>query len=65
MVTIDQRAALEAIPDHDLEVDRADLMTTLEQPPTTGTMTTVRLAGYLLATIVVTVLAAIVWSAAH
>lgn len=65
MVTIDQRAALQTIPDDDLEVDRADLMAALEQPSTTGTMTTVRLACYLLAAIVVTVLAALVWSATH
>jgi hypothetical protein len=64
-MTFEQRAALDDVADDDLMVDRADLAAALHQPPEAGFMSTERLAVYLVLTIAVTVLAAIVWSSVH
>jgi hypothetical protein len=62
-MTIDQRAALDRVPDGDLMVPRNELAAALQEPADTGEMSTWRLSLYLLATLAVTVIAAIVWSA--
>jgi hypothetical protein len=64
-MTVTQQAALAEIPDDDLLVDRAELAATLHEPPAHGEMSTALLALYLVATIAVTVVAAIAWSATH
>lgn len=64
-MSTEQLIALDAVPDEDLMVGRADLAAALHDPPATGLMSNARLTAYLLATVVATVLAAIVWSAAN
>lgn len=65
-MSIDQRAALDEIPpDVDLLVSRSELAGALRDLPEVGEMSTTRLLTYLTATIVITALVAIVWSAAH
>jgi hypothetical protein len=64
-MSTEQRIALEAIPDEDLMVGRAELAAALHDPPETGLMSNAQLTAYLLATVLATVLAAIVWSATH
>jgi hypothetical protein len=64
-MSIDQRAALDRVPDADLMVSRTELAAALHDPPDVDAMSTVRLSVYLVATIAATVIAAIVWSATH
>jgi hypothetical protein len=65
-MSIDQRAALDDVPlDVDLLVSRAELAAALTDRPEVGGMSTARLLAYLLATVAITVLVAIVWSVAN
>jgi len=61
----EQLAALDSVPDEDLMVGRAELAAALHDAPDTGLMSNARLTAYLLATVIATVLAAIVWSATN